>query len=518
LHDWGFTTIGAWSEHQTLRAAAGTNFFFTPVLHLGSTAGAPWWDMWDEKVIRRMDDGARNQILPWRGERRVIGYYSDNEMGWWNATLFKMTLEQAPGSGQRRRLLQLLRKTYQNDWGQLLKDFDAENAGNWRQLEKAGMLYLKPGGNGIRVMRAFLELLAERYYQLVRELIHKYDPKALVLGDRYQSFFYPEVVRAAGRSVDAISSNLNASWNDGTYLRSYLQTLHQLTGKPVLVSEVYMAAAENRSGNRNNMGVFPVVPTQAERVQSIRNTMLALARTPYVVGIDWFQYYDEPRHGREDGENFNFGLVDIEDRPYAELTGGFRSLALEGYRTGSPSIRTDVSGGVPPAPAEPFAEFAPMRALKNWDRERGYVKPVVSSAPNAPLPVPVADLYVCWSPRALYVGVYALDIIEEAYYRDRSVPKQDRPLWQLEMSGAKPFSVRLGAGREPIASDPSIRIEHLSALNLNVRNIAAVELPAAWLGRSSFKPGDRIEFSSTLRSHGRAYQTQWKAELTLAEK
>jgi len=29
----------------------------------------------------------------------VIGYYSDNEMGWWNAILFKMTLEQAPTAG-----------------------------------------------------------------------------------------------------------------------------------------------------------------------------------------------------------------------------------------------------------------------------------------------------------------------------------------------------------------------------------------------------------------------------------
>jgi hypothetical protein len=35
-----------------------------------------------------------------------------------------------------------------------------------------------------------------------------------------------------------------------------------------------------------------------------------ISEPPYVVGADWFQYYDEPTHGRADGENYNFGLVD----------------------------------------------------------------------------------------------------------------------------------------------------------------------------------------------------------------
>ena len=34
----------------------------------------------------------------------------------------------------------------------------------------------------------FLGLLAERYYQLVHQIIRKYDTRALILGDRYQSF------------------------------------------------------------------------------------------------------------------------------------------------------------------------------------------------------------------------------------------------------------------------------------------------------------------------------------------
>src|SRR6185295_11218926 len=139
---WGFTTLGAWSDEQVLRQAKEMSLWLTPVLHIGSTAGAPWWDMWDAKVIRRMDEVARGQILAVRDDPRLIGYYTDNELGWWNATLFKMTLEQSAGSGQKKRLLKLLRESYGNVWQKLLEDFEVENAEGWGQLGRSGMLYL----------------------------------------------------------------------------------------------------------------------------------------------------------------------------------------------------------------------------------------------------------------------------------------------------------------------------------------------------------------------------------------
>src|SRR6185295_16309196 len=103
-----------------------------------------------------------------------------------NAILFKMTLEQVPTSGQRQRLIQLLREVYHDDWNELLMDFEAENVESFKELDQRGMLFLRPGSNGIRACRRFLALLAERYYSLVREVIRTYDPRGLVLGDRYQ--------------------------------------------------------------------------------------------------------------------------------------------------------------------------------------------------------------------------------------------------------------------------------------------------------------------------------------------
>src|SRR5207247_8357732 len=120
-----------------------------------------------------------------------------------------------------------------------------------------------------------------------RDIIRKYYQRALIHVDRYQSIYYPEVVRAFGRYVDAVSSNLNASWNDGTFARFYLDTLHRLAGKPVLIGEFYMCARENRSGNKNDRGVFPVVATQQERADGFRNTLHALVNIPYVIGSYW---------------------------------------------------------------------------------------------------------------------------------------------------------------------------------------------------------------------------------------
>ncbi len=508
LKSWKFTTVGGWSDYPALEQCRDADVAFIPMLAVGMTCGAPWKDMWDTNIIARMNQIARDQILPLRDDPRLLGYYSDNEMGWWNATLFKMTLEQAPTSGQRQRLVQLLRETYHNDWPELLKDFEPEGIGSFDDLDQRGMLYLRPGSQGIRVYRRFLGLMAVRYYSLVHEIIRTCDPRGLILGDRYQSFYYPEVARASAPFVDVVSMNLNAAWNDGTFPRFYLDTLHALTDKPVIVSEFYMTAQQNRSGDKNDSSTFPVVATQKERAASFRNTVETLLRTPYVVGADWFQYYDEPTHGRFDGENYDFGLVDIHDQPYEPLTAAAQSLDLEAIKSGPHPARPDASLGVPPASRKPLGHFTIRLALADWDRERGFVKPVS--------PFPVADLYVCWDSKAVCLGLYAQDFAEPEYYRNKIVPEVDRAQWIVSLGGTnQPIQVRLGPGGPPVCDEPAVRIVNLSGEYMNTRNIAAMELPAKLFGKTKFKPGDTIEFDSTFYTQARADRVEWKGRFTL---
>jgi hypothetical protein len=509
LRSWGFTTIGGWSDTTTLRRSRRMDMAITPVLHLGSTAGAPWFDMWDPKVIARMDEVAREQILPIRDDPHLLGYYTDNEMGWWNAALFKMTLEQPAGSGQRQRLVKLLRDQYRGRWDALLRDFEPRGAAGFAELDRAGVLYLRPGGRGIRVVRRFLELAAARYYELSRQLIRKYDRRGLILGDRYQSFYYPEVARAAGRSVDVVSTNLNANWNDGTFARFYLETLHALCDKPILVGEFYMTARENRSGNKNDSSGFPVVQTQRERAEGFRNTLTALQRLPFVVGADWFQYYDEPTFGRDDGENYNMGLVDIHDQPYRELTAAAAALPQPALPQAT-GAKWDASEGVPRAPREPAADLKPMLALKRWDRERGFVRPTTR--------FPIADLYLCWEPDAVYLGLLAMDFPEDTYYVDKRIPEADRMEWRVHVNAKRePIRARLGAGRGPIVTGAGATIAGPDHHGQDVRVVAVMKLPAAAWGKSKLRRGDRITLASTLLTHARAYRVAWAGSFTLAE-
>lgn len=509
LKAWSFTTIGGWSDFQTLGACRGNDLAFAPVLHMGATAGLPWWDLWDPRLVSRMDEAARESILPLRDDPRVMGYYTDNEIGWWNAILFEMTLQQAPASGQRQRLLQLLRQTYNNDWTALIQDFEAAPlVESWEQLERHGILYLRAGGKGIQVVRKFVGILAERYYALAHDAVRKYHPRALILGDRYPTCYYPEVVRACAPFVDAVSCNLNPVWNDGTFPRFQLETLHTLSGRPVIIGEFYMAARENRSGNRNTHGKFPVVATQKERATGFRNTVSALLGMPQVIGADWFQYHDEPTHGRFDGENFNFGLVDIYNRPYEALTSAAAALDLTGVKGGPSHSRPHAGQGVPRAPRRPFAAFERGRALQHWDRERGYVRPLS--------PHPLADLYLCWDDKAIYLGLCAQDIVEDVFYRGKTVPASDRAAWTVTLPGwNRPIRGRIGAGMEPVFDEPSARVMNISGIEGNVPNIAALALPAKLFGKRRFRQGNTIEFSSTFYTHCRAYRVDWNGKFIL---
>ncbi|HJQ79546.1 MAG TPA: hypothetical protein VJ828_06305 [Lacipirellulaceae bacterium] len=522
LNAWGFTTIGGWSDYATVRRAGDSRWWLTPVLHMGSTSGAPWFDMWDEKVIRRIEEVAAQNMAATRGDPRVLGYYSDNELGWWNAILWKMTLEQPPSSGQRQRLVRLVRETYADDWQALTRDFEPQNATNWGELEQSGMLWLRPGSEGIRTIRRFLSLAADRYYQLMHDTLHRLEPDAMYLGDRYQSFYYPEVATASRPYVDIVSTNLNASWNDGTFINAYLDTLHQLTGKPIIVSEFYMAARQNQSGNKNSVGGFPEVMTQVERAAGLASTLRELVRRPYVVGADWFQYYDEAPHGRKlDGEDYNFGLVDIHDTPYKDVTDAFAALNLSelkaaaGSRAATASdnqqnsVSFSVAMPVPPAPEDPLVDFQFTRAIKNWDRRRGFF-PAVSEHP-------IGDLYLCWSPAALYLATCVIDIIEPDYYRDGRIPNVDRPLWTIQVNGREPIIARIGAGENPEISDSSARVKSISGLYHDVRCITVIQLPASYFDKESLRPGDEFRLDTSFVSHGRAYRIEWKGRFKLSE-
>jgi hypothetical protein len=497
LTDWGFNTIGAWSDYGNLLAAPNNNLYMTPILHMGSGAAAPWVDMWDPKVVDLMDAIAKAGIEPRKRDSRIIGYFSDNEQGWWKGSIFKLVWEHKT-HGTRARAIRILRKQYGDDWSKLTADFEPEDASSFTDLEAKGKLWLRPGGHGSIAAGKILGMIAERYYSLCTQIIKKYDPDALYLGDRYISNYYPEVAEQAGRYCDVVSTNLNPDWKDGGFVHFHLDSLEALTHKPLMVTEYYMTAKENRTGDPNSSSDFPVVQTQADRAKGFINTTKLIAQNPALVGAHWFQYYDEPQHGRGDGENYDFGLVDANNRPYEELTDAARHLDIGNIH--SKAANPAISEVVPPAPSDPYDMTA-------WDRDRAYA-PAADSISRG-------DLYCSWTPDGLRVNLFwHEDLQSESFYKDGKIPLADHSVIEIAAGTAKPWKIRIdqNGGTQLDGPDWSFRVHS----NTSTHQSLSVQIPSLAFRMGPLIAGSAIRFSATLYSETKAYTTHWNVQRTLA--
>ena len=232
-------------------------------------------------------------VAPYKGNPYRIGYFTDNEVGWWNGALFIYYLKQPATNHTKQRLIALLREHYGDDWERFTRDFVPppgiasfqqllHNVGTWPQL--------RPGGEGIHIVRQWTGVIAGHYYRLAHDAIREADPDALILGDRLPIYYDRVAVRAMVPYVDVISTNYNVDSPDGWLARYFFDGLRQLApDKPVLISEWFFAAHENRSGNRN-IGHLMTVHTQDERIRGAMAAAERFAREPQIVGTHWFQY------------------------------------------------------------------------------------------------------------------------------------------------------------------------------------------------------------------------------------
>ena len=305
-------------------------------LELGRNTKFHWFDPFDPAMEEETLKAAKELTAPYRNDPLLIGYFSDNEVGWWNSPLFRWYLKNGWRNHTKQVLWQMLYDHYEGRWERLLADWVPEgNLGSFEDLKDAGAsLKLRPGGQGIQVVDHFMYIIARHYYQLMSGAIKQAHPGALYLGDRLPLYYHQDAVRAMGDSVDVISTNYNIDVPDGWIAPYFFEGLRLLSEKPVLVTEYFFAAMENRSGNRNETARNPfpkpghlmTVATQAERAWGASRAAVGFARFPNVVGAHWFQYCDEPLGGRVDGEDYNMGLIDNMNRPYEDVTEMFQSL------------------------------------------------------------------------------------------------------------------------------------------------------------------------------------------------
>jgi hypothetical protein len=182
----------------------------------------------------------------------------------------------------------------------------------------------------IEVMRRFY---ADSYYALVEATVKSIDPNHLYAGFwmvpggwENQSDWW-----LMARHCDIVGyDNYMPTFSDAG-----LSELFEQVDKPVMCGEFSFPQDDTDRG----FGVFGFADAKSqEEAGRLYETYVAeAAKNPYCVGLNWFQYRDEPVTGRGPGhgsdlvygENYAFGLVDITDKPKWTLLASVREANLK---------------------------------------------------------------------------------------------------------------------------------------------------------------------------------------------
>jgi len=351
LRQWHFNTIGAWSKSEL-----DGHLPRTPILHLTNSQWAECWkerrlpDFFDPAFVELVQQRAA-QIQAHASDPSVIGYFIDNELPW--APDHRRTPElfdayaampgDAPG---KRRFVAFFQERYptvqafNKVWEPTLPD--------WSALATTSKLFDRDTKKAKADREAFTLLAARQFFAVTSEAIRANDPDALVLGCRFIPQSVPKaVVQACGEYCDVVSVNFYETFWGGKLFFWWkaasidrmpqdgdLRAYYDVGKKPVMVSEFSFRARDSGMPNTWPPGyaVQPVVATQKDRAAKFDHYVMTWLSQPWFVGAHWFEHADEPKEGRaNDGENGNYGLVNIEDNPYDEFVNAVAETILNAW-------------------------------------------------------------------------------------------------------------------------------------------------------------------------------------------
>jgi hypothetical protein len=344
LRYWGMNTAGAWSRPDLFAPRIAT----TPTLRI---SGGDWQsgevaDWFDPAWLAAVDERVQAEVVPFVGQPGVLGWYLDNEIRWgpdWRGTetllqLYLSLPAEAPGKavavdslvaglGDLQAVASALGVSADRDT--LL----TETA--WPQLDRS------EEDPQPALTSAFLRAAAERYFSVTVSAVRDVDPDHLILGNREVSWMTPaEVWEVAAGWLDVLSAN-NYVFVDGVaeaavrlsgalHPGDYLEDVFAHVGRPMLITEFGFRALD--AGLPSSWPpTYPRLPTQADRAAAFTDYAEHADEQPFLLGWHWFAWSDQPPGGRFDGENNNWGLVDLQDGSWAELTAAVAAVTTESW-------------------------------------------------------------------------------------------------------------------------------------------------------------------------------------------
>ena len=330
LRSWNFNTAAAWC-HDSL-------YDTMPIYHTRVVWFGDWGsndsrliDVFSETYATNMDKLARREVAPHATNEYLIGWFCNNELPWYGErgwptgsdvsllSRYMHLADQAPG---KARLIEFLKTTYSNDFPAFAANWEVK-AASFDELVKARRITPRTRIAQKDVI-AWSGIVADQYFKLCAEILRRYDPNHLFLGVRFAERAQEPVMAACGRYADVIS--VNHYRKTGIFDAQQVGAISALAGKPVMITEFSWRAMENSSGCPNSRGADVTVKTQQDRADRFRSYATLAISQPFVLGYDFFMYHDQPPMGRFDGEDSNYGLVDIHDNFYATLLGAITEV------------------------------------------------------------------------------------------------------------------------------------------------------------------------------------------------
>ena len=323
LRSWGLNTIANWSDSNIylLRRTPYTDNIGSRGAKMIEGSKGYWGqfpDVFDASFAEAMRRDMESKTKSSANDPWCIGYFSDNEMSWGDATSLALgVLQSPPEQAAKRELVNDLKAKYSGIAG--LNSAWRANYISWDALLENRTA---PDKAKARVdLIAFGVRLAETYFHTVRDTIKAAAPNQLYLGCRF-AWVNDESARAAGKYCDVVSYNL--------YRKSIADFKYPGGDKPLLVGEFHFGALDR---GMFHTGLVPVENQQA-RAEAYQDYVLGALHHPQFVGTHWFQLHDEPTIGRVyDEENYQIGFLDVADTPYRETIAASREISKRLYET-----------------------------------------------------------------------------------------------------------------------------------------------------------------------------------------
>lgn len=168
-------------------------------------------------------------------------------------------------------------------------------------------------------MKSFMYLIAEQWYRTHYELIRKYDPDHLILGDKnWITWHYPWVLAALKKYVDVVAIQAYGRWSEDSPV---IEEIFKATGKPIFNGDGCFGFAGPNQQEYGVKGWRTQAKSLGEVADFYKETMESLMRTPYIVGwhhCGFLEQWDASERG--DAPRNENGFMDPFENFHTEFT------------------------------------------------------------------------------------------------------------------------------------------------------------------------------------------------------